>query len=208
MGRRIGPATGFLFCFFSLHWLWQPHSEKVDLNQHEAPSSLGVSLSVCALVSNNNPNHFSPMLSPPARSGRYTPLLCSLFSSNHFFRFLFFSSLLFCLFLYCRSCLASLSLCLCQHFYMEIPCLHHMGHIASFESKKKLSNLTKMQGKNECNCKFQWKKGVTKKKSCHWTVAHVCIWPWKLLTLCFSFLSLAVWSLHSCVLLFFCLHSF
>lgn len=33
---------------------------------------LGASLSVCALVSDNNPNHFSPMLSPPARSGRYT----------------------------------------------------------------------------------------------------------------------------------------
>lgn len=33
---------------------------------------LGVSMSVCALLSDNNPNHFSPMLSPPARSGRYT----------------------------------------------------------------------------------------------------------------------------------------
>lgn len=33
---------------------------------------LGVSMSVCALLSDNNQNHFSPMLSPPARSGRYT----------------------------------------------------------------------------------------------------------------------------------------
>lgn len=34
---------------------------------------VGLSSSVCALLSDNNPNHFSPMLSPPARSGRYTP---------------------------------------------------------------------------------------------------------------------------------------
>ena len=34
---------------------------------------VGLSWSVCALLSDNNPNHFSPMLSPPARSGRYTP---------------------------------------------------------------------------------------------------------------------------------------
>lgn len=33
--------------------------------------TLGVSSSVFALLSDNNPNHFSPMLSPPARSGRY-----------------------------------------------------------------------------------------------------------------------------------------
>lgn len=49
-------------------WLWARFPVEWAL---VSGCPLGV-LSVCALVSDNNPNHFSPMLSPPARSGRYT----------------------------------------------------------------------------------------------------------------------------------------
>lgn len=51
------------------YWLWARFPVEWAL---VSGGPLGVSLSVCALVSDNNPNHFSPMLSPPARSGRYT----------------------------------------------------------------------------------------------------------------------------------------
>lgn len=76
---------------------------------------LGVPSSVCALLSDNNPNHFSPMLSPPARSGRYTT--SAVFASQQLhligFSFLFLS----CFFLVTVVAVWQvLILCPCLHF--------------------------------------------------------------------------------------------
>lgn len=100
--------------------------------------------------------------------------------------------------------MANLILCPCLHFYMELPCMHHMGHIASLSIKTfYLSylcclhpNITKMFYSSDTL--HWWNKSLvlsfeqTKCISPHLTVAHVCVWSWKLLIVCFSFHLLAV----------------
>lgn len=109
-----------LFLFFCCnHWL----SQILDLNLYEVPADrqhpLRVLSSVCALLSDNNPNHFSPMLSPPARSGRYTTSAVFAYQQLHLIGFLLFPLpvfLLFCFFTFVLQCMASLILCHCLHF--------------------------------------------------------------------------------------------
>lgn len=113
----------------SSHWLVPEtlasvasRSEQARGSRRLAPSG-GVSSSVCALLSDNNPNHFSPMLSPPARSGRYTTSAVFAFLAVYIFldffvlfssSFLFFSPFFKKIFLSC-SCMANLVFCLCPH---------------------------------------------------------------------------------------------
>lgn len=115
--------------------------------------------------------------------------------------------------------MANLILCPCLHSYMKIPCMHHHGPYCISEHKKKwvffnylcclhqnitlkcsvLKHFIDETSHAELVLSFEQTKCI----SPHLTVAHVCVWSWKLLIVCFSFLSLAVKSLHPCVVVSF-----
>lgn len=103
------------------------------------------------------------------------PLLCLLISSC----ILLGSFCFLYLFFYPYSCMANLILCPCLHFYMELPCMHHMGHITSMSIKTSyLNDLCCLHPniiKDFCSSDTHFINEMRLNAFVILTVAHVCV---------------------------------